>query len=74
MALTLQGNGDVVLTIPLGFDDLVFNYDYSAKIMDLGPTGGVDGKVVNVETEIKAYVDLATQKLSLQSFKITSAG
>lgn len=74
VSLTLQGNGDVVLTVPLGFDDLVFSYDYSAKIMDLGPTGGLDGKVVDVETEIKAYVDLTTQKLTLQSFKITNAG
>lgn len=74
VSLTLQGNGDIVLTIPLGFDDLVFNYDYSAKIMNLGPTGGLDGKVVDVDTEIKAYVDLTTQKLTLQSFKITNAG
>lgn len=53
------------------FDDLVLSY---AKIMDLGPTGALDGKVVDVKTKVKAYIDLAIQKLSLQSFEITSAG
>lgn len=74
VALTLQGNGDIILTIPVGFNDLVFSYDYSAKIMDLGPTGALDGSVVEVETEIKAYIDLETQRLSLQSFTITNTG
>lgn len=51
-----------------------FTYLYSAKLMNLGPTGGLDGKVKNIECNLVVDYDLDTKLLSLNSFKITKSG
>lgn len=51
-----------------------FTYLYSAKLMDLGPTGGLDGKVKDIEINLVVDYDLETNRLSLNSFKITKSG
>ncbi|XP_065163346.1 uncharacterized protein [Atheta coriaria] len=54
----IQRNGDVqmkyldrilTLSVPLKLNKIHFKYDYDAKIMNLGPKGGVEGNAVNIE-------------------------
>lgn len=42
--------------------------------MDLGPTGGIDGKVASMRIALVLSVDLATGYVSLQDFDIVEAG
>lgn len=42
--------------------------------MNIGPTGGLDGKVKNIECSLVVDYDLDTHLLSLNSFKITKSG
>ncbi|RZC37491.1 uncharacterized protein BDFB_010402 [Asbolus verrucosus] len=51
-----------------------FTYDYSAKIMGLGPTGGIEGKVSNIAVEVKIGFDTTTLTASLDEFYIIHAG
>lgn len=51
-----------------------FDYQYSAKLMNLGPTGGIDGKVKDIRIDLEVDIDLNTSLLSLKTFKITNTG
>lgn len=42
--------------------------------MNIGPTGGLDGKVTNIQCSLVLDVDLETNLLSLNTFKITKSG
>ncbi|KAJ3653534.1 hypothetical protein Zmor_012781 [Zophobas morio] len=78
---TVHRGGDVIVTysteakflevtVPIAFDDLQFTYEYSAEIMGLGPTGGIDGKIANIEVEVKIGFDVTNLVLSLDEFEI----
>ena len=78
---TIHRGGDVIVTysteakflevtVPIAFDDLQFTYEYSAEIMGLGPTGGIDGKIANIEVEVKIGFDVTNLVLSLDEFEI----
>lgn len=52
-----------------------FDYQYSAKLMNLGPTGGIDGKVTDIEVLLEVMIDVQTNNLiTLKTFKISNAG
>nr|XP_015835604.1 PREDICTED: uncharacterized protein LOC103312896 [Tribolium castaneum] len=82
---TIHRSGDVVvsyssntkyleITVPIAFDDLQFTYDYSAKIMGLGPTGGIEGKANSVGVRVKIGFNVETLEASLDEFSITNSG
>ena len=82
---TIHRGGDVLatydtdvkfleITVPIGFNDLQFTYDYSAKIMGLGPAGYIDGQVTDLAVEVKIGVDPVALVLSLDEFNIVHAG
>ncbi|XP_017786468.1 PREDICTED: mite allergen Der p 7-like [Nicrophorus vespilloides] len=73
-------NGDVTfheldegiyeLIVPLKFDTFLYNYDYSAKIMNLGPSGTVDGQVDNIEVVCSFLVVANNKFIKLQTYEI----
>ncbi|EFA03851.1 uncharacterized protein LOC660232 [Tribolium castaneum] len=82
---TIHRGGDVVVTyssntkylevtVPIAFDDMQFTYDYSAKIMGLGPTGGIEGKIAKLTCEVKIGFDVEAIQASLDEFYITNSG
>ncbi|XP_063922604.1 uncharacterized protein LOC135137005 [Zophobas morio] len=82
---TIHRGGDVIVTydtdvkflevtLPIAFNDLQFTYDYSAKIMGLGPAGYIDGKVTDLAVEVKIGFDPVALVLSLDEFNIVHAG
>lgn len=50
------------------------DYDYLVKFMNLGPTGGVEGKIENLKIYLDVTVDLKNMEVILQGFKIANAG
>lgn len=62
------------LRLPLTFDLVDLNYDYLAKIMDLGPTGGLEGKIRDLTIMIDITIDIKSMEIILQNFDITDAG
>lgn len=42
--------------------------------MNIGPTGGLDGKVKNIECNLVVDYNLDTKLLTLNTFKITKTG
>ncbi|XP_044267281.1 uncharacterized protein LOC123013047 [Tribolium madens] len=82
---TIHRGGDVVVTyssnskylevtVPIAFDDMQFTYDYSAKIMGLGPRGGIEGKISALTCEVKIGFDVDKIHASLDEFYITHSG
>lgn len=82
---TIHRGGDVVVsyssntkllevTVPIAFDDMQFTYDYSAKIMGLGPTGGIEGKVSALTCAVKISFDTQNLVANLDKFDITHSG
>ncbi|CAH1368577.1 unnamed protein product [Tenebrio molitor] len=82
---TIHRGGDVLLSyshntkyitanVPISFNDLEFTYDYSAKILGMGPTGGIVGKVTNVQVEVVIGFNIETLRASLDEFYIVKAG
>ncbi|XP_068903973.1 uncharacterized protein [Tenebrio molitor] len=64
----------VTLTLPIAFDDLAITYDYSAKIMGLGPTGGIEGSVTDLAMEVTFGFDYVNLLITLEDFTITNSG
>jgi len=80
-AATVYRGGDAVVTyhpsthklevsVPLAFKDLMFNFDYSATFMHLGPRGGVEGKVSKVKIDFVLGIDFAGYNASIEEFNI----
>lgn len=62
------------LRIPLRVDTISVNYDYLAKIMNIGPTGGMEARVSKLNIFVEIVLDTKTLEVVLQDFKITDAG
>jgi len=60
------------ISIPIGFTDLLLNYHYSAKIMNIGPTGSVKAKLKDAVAYIDVNLDLSTLQITDIEFKITA--
>jgi hypothetical protein len=82
---TMHRGGDVLveyssntrnleITVPITFNDLMFTYDYAATIMGLGPKGGIDGKITDINIEAKLGFNTETFEATLEEFYITHTG
>ncbi|EFA08505.1 uncharacterized protein LOC662271 [Tribolium castaneum] len=60
--------------VGFGFDQLGFTYDYSAKIMNLGPKGGLEGSVTDLAMNLEVGFDFKNKALTLKDFSITNSG
>ncbi|XP_046393894.1 uncharacterized protein LOC124161558 isoform X1 [Ischnura elegans] len=61
----------MLIKAQLGFKDLVFDYDFVAKFMDLSKKGEADGKAAGVLIAFSALVDLSNETIALQDFAIS---
>ncbi|GLV39078.1 uncharacterized protein CBL_06129 [Carabus blaptoides fortunei] len=72
---TLEYEGNILnLRLPVSFNTMNMNYDYSASIMNLGPYGGLEGKIMGVSAYVDISIDTVTTEIILQEFQITDAG
>jgi hypothetical protein len=62
------------ITVPITFNDMMFTYDYAATIMGLGPKGGIDGKITDINIEAKLGFNTETFEATLEEFYITHTG
>ncbi|EFA08506.1 uncharacterized protein LOC662311 [Tribolium castaneum] len=62
------------IAVGFGFDQLGFTYDYSAKIMNLGPIGGLEGSVTDLGMNLELEFDFKNKALTLEDFSITDSG
>ncbi|XP_053670646.1 mite allergen Der f 7-like [Anopheles nili] len=65
-----------LLRVSLGANirQLGFTYDYSAHIMDLGPTGFVDVDVATMTFNIELIIDMTDFYIWMQDFRLTNMG
>lgn len=71
----MQYEGNVLnLRIPVAFNTMNINYDYKASIMNIGPHGGVEGKIHGMNVFVDITVDTINAEINLQDFQITNAG
>jgi len=80
---TMVRTGDVTLKYqypyvnihtPIGFEKILFNYDYKAKFMGIGPSGGLDGSVTGCKFTFDLNLHMVNLKASLDKFKIDNLG
>ncbi|XP_044272295.1 uncharacterized protein LOC123016144 [Tribolium madens] len=60
--------------VGIGFQHLGFTYDYSAKIMGLGPKGGIEGTVTDLNMNLEVGFDFKKKVLTLENFSISNSG
>jgi len=60
--------------VPINFVDFLFDYNYLAEFMGIGPSGTVDGKVDNVEVYAEVSVDFDIKRITLLQFKVVNTG
>ncbi|KAG8221931.1 hypothetical protein J437_LFUL002490 [Ladona fulva] len=58
----------------IGFKDLVFNYDFTARVMKLSESGMVNGKASDVKIVFKAIADIFTKTIALDDLQISHVG
>lgn len=65
-----------VLGVAVGANirQLGFTYDYSAHIMDLGPSGWVDVDIATMTFQFEFAIDLSNFYISLEDFQLTNIG
>ncbi|XP_055609979.1 uncharacterized protein LOC129756936 [Uranotaenia lowii] len=65
-----------LLRVVLGFNlrQLGFTYDYSAHIMDLGPTGWVDVDIATLTFQTEFAIDTHTFLIYMNDFRMTNMG
>ncbi|XP_049797828.1 uncharacterized protein LOC126215207 [Schistocerca nitens] len=81
---TFQRDGDAkvryvnsslhVFSVGLDFPTVSVAYDYTLKILDIGPTGSINAKAEDLLVSLEVNIDVATSQLSLGSYTITDAG
>ncbi|KAF2889627.1 hypothetical protein ILUMI_16546 [Ignelater luminosus] len=64
----------MLLKLSLTFTDLLFNYDYTAKLMGIGPKGGIDGSLRNAKFTIIVSIDTDTCEAQLEEYKLNRQG
>ncbi|XP_045471074.1 uncharacterized protein LOC123678218 [Harmonia axyridis] len=62
------------LDIPLELKDIKFKCKYKARLMGLGPSGGLDGEMKSVKMITSLEIDWGTYEASVQKYKITHSG
>ncbi|XP_052890341.1 mite allergen Der f 7-like [Anopheles moucheti] len=62
------------VTVGGNIRQLGFTYDYSAHIMDLGPTGFVDVDVATMTFESEFIIDMTDFYIWMQDFRLTNMG
>ncbi|XP_046393509.1 uncharacterized protein LOC124161265 [Ischnura elegans] len=60
----------LLLDASIGFKDLQFGYDFSAKFMGIGPKGYISGRGDGVKIRFKIHVDLDKRVAGLDLFDI----
>ncbi|KAF2881676.1 hypothetical protein ILUMI_24533 [Ignelater luminosus] len=65
---------NIKISIPLGFLNLNFRYDYEVKFMQLGPTGDATGKSEGNKFTVNLQIDMTTLRAKLDKFKLNTLG
>ncbi|KAF2887091.1 hypothetical protein ILUMI_19082 [Ignelater luminosus] len=72
---TIEPSGKkMLLKLSLTFTDLLFNYEYTAKLMGIGPKGGIDGSLRDAKFTITVSVDTETCEAQLEEYKLNRQG
>lgn len=81
---TFQRDGDAtvrfvnsslhVFSVGLDFPTVSVAYDYTLKILDIGPSGSINAKAEDLLVALEVNIDPETSQLSLGSYTITDAG
>ncbi|KAF2881679.1 hypothetical protein ILUMI_24536 [Ignelater luminosus] len=80
---TLQRRGDVIvkhtksdlkITVPMGFSNLTFTYDYDLNFMKVGPTGKATGGSRCNKVTAYLHFDMKTLKVKLDKFSFDNLG
>jgi len=72
--ISVEDNGDLVITAEVGVNQGTVHYEMIAKFMDLGPHCIVDGTLSRVRIKMSLRVDFSSMNVHLQTFDIQSTG
>ncbi|XP_069687658.1 mite allergen Der p 7-like [Periplaneta americana] len=65
---------DLTISAKIAFGDLKLYYDYLAQIMDVGPTGQIEGIVTDLNLYVVIKVNLEELTVALETFEIEHTG
>ncbi|XP_022919234.1 uncharacterized protein [Onthophagus taurus] len=70
---TVSLDGNIIgARIPIGFDDIILTYLYSATIMDLGPHGSIHGKLYDVDAYFDVTIDTDAMTVTMNEFNLNT--
>ncbi|CAH1110264.1 unnamed protein product [Psylliodes chrysocephalus] len=64
----------LTLTLPVEFSNLSFTYDYTIKVLGIGPSGDLIGKVDNFKFYLQLSFNLNTLTAQIDNLKTTDSG
>ncbi|KAF2894026.1 hypothetical protein ILUMI_12148 [Ignelater luminosus] len=70
----IQTESDLKITIPLGFSNLTFTYEYDLDFMKVGRTGKATGGSQGNKFSVGLHFDIKTLKVKLDEFNFNDLG
>ncbi|XP_065163341.1 uncharacterized protein [Atheta coriaria] len=64
----------LTINVPIKFNKILFNYDYNAKLMDLGPDGSIEGSATDIQIYFSLALDFNQLVITLNEFDIVKIG